>query len=469
MPAISLEKFIKKGASPVLIEIINAMDTSITIQDADYRILLGDDDQRLLGGYPVELSGQVIGWVSGGDKAPSVASLLTYLAGKELEKKTLGRETLDKYKEINLLYNISERIAASLELKEVARLIIEVARRSIKASNASVMLINEETERLEIIAAFGKENDEKTILMTGDGIAGTILLSGNAEIINDVLSDPRYIEGANNVKSMICAPLKTKDRSIGVLNMSSNEPVFYTAADLKLLTTLASQAASAIENAILHKKKLKEERIKSNLERYVASQIVDIIMEAKGDISLDSEMKNIAILFSDIRNFTATCESLAPKEIVGYLNEYFTQMVDVIFTHEGTVNKFVGDMIVALFGAPAHLSNNERQAVQAAIEMQKRINSTPDSWIREHFNTGIGINSGEVVVGNIGSPQHMDYTAIGDEVNIASRLQAIAKGGQILVSRNVFDTTKEFFKFNSMGKVKVKGKKRSIEPFEVLY
>jgi adenylate cyclase len=469
LPQINFKRLIKKEACSILNDIIKATDASISIQDRDYRILIGDDDHRLLGGYPIEVSGEVIGWVSGGDKAPSVAALLNYLADKELEKKILGREALDKYKEINLLYNISEKIATSLDLEEVARLIIDEARRSITATGASVMLLNEQTERLEIVSAFGKQYAEKANLRTGDGIAGNVILYGNAEIVNDVLADPRYIDRKNGIRSMICAPLKTKDRSIGVINMSSDEPVFYKAADLKLLTTLASQAASAIENAILHKKKLNEERIKSNLERYVASQIVDIILDAKGDISLDSEMRNIAILFSDIRGFTSTCENLAPKKIVKHLNEYFTQMVEVIFNNKGTVNKFVGDMIVALFGAPAYLSNNEKQAVQAAIEMQKCIRSKSNSWIKDHFNTGIGINSGDVVVGNIGSPQHMDYTAIGDEVNVASRIQSIAKGGQILVSRNIYESTTDYFQFRSIGSIKVKGKKRSVELFEVLY
>ena len=468
-PPINLKRLFEKGAYSLLSNVIKAIDASLSIQDRDYRILIGDNDQGLLGGYPIEVSGEVIGWVSGGDKAPSVADLLTYLADKELEKKTLARETLEKYKEINLLYNISEKISAKLDLEEVARLIIEEARRSITATGASVMLLDEQTEKLEIISAFGKQYSEKTDLKTGDGIAGNIILRGNAEIVNDVLTDPRYIDRKNGIRSMICAPLKTKDRSIGVISLSSDEPVFYKASDLKLLTTLASQAASAIENAILHKKKLEEERIKSNLERYVASQIVDIILDAKGDISLDSEMRNIAILFSDIRGFTSTCESLAPKEVVKYLNEYFTQMVEVIFNNKGTVNKFVGDMIVALFGAPNHLSNNEEHAVQAAIAMQKCIKSTPNSWVRDHFDTGIGINSGDVVVGNIGSPQHMDYTAIGDEVNVASRIQSIAKGGQILVSRNIYNSTNDYFEFRSIGSIKVKGKKKSVELFEVLY
>ena len=467
--SIDLKRLIDKGACSILKDIIEATNASLSIQDRDYKILMGDGDYSLLGGYPVVVAGEVIGWVSGDEKAPSVAALLSYLADKELEKKLLGREVLDKYKEINLLYNISEKIATSLELEEVARLIIEEARKSIRATGASVMLLNERTERLEIISAFGKQYSKKVHLRTGDGIAGNVILHGNAEIVNDVLADPRYIDRKKSIKSMICAPLKTKDHSIGVINLSSEEPIFYRAADLKLLTTLASQAASAIENAILHRKRLDEERIKTNLERYVASQIVDIILDSQGDISLDSEMRNIAILFSDIRGFTSTCENLAPKKVVGYLNEYFTQMVELIFDNKGTVNKFVGDMIVALFGAPAHLGNNEKQAVQAAIAMQKHLKSTPNSWIKDHFNTGIGINSGDVVVGNIGSPQHMDYTAIGDEVNVASRIQSIAKGGQILVSRNICDSTTDYFQYKSIGRLRVKGKKRAIEIFEVLY
>lgn len=468
-PQITLKKIIKNEACNVLSDIIKATGEPMSIQDRHYRVLMGDNVQGLLGGYPVEASGEVVGWVSGGDKASTIASLLSYLADKELEKKVLGQETLEKYKEINLLYNISEKIAATLDLQEVAGLIIEEARKSITATGASLMLLNEHTGKLEVLSSFGKQYAEEADLKTDDGITANMILRGNAEIINDVLADPRYINRKKGIRSMIYAPLKTKDRTIGVINLISDQPVFYKAADLKLLTTLASQASSAIENAILHKKELREERIKSNLERYVASQIVDVILNAEGDITLDSETRNIAILFSDIRGFTSTCENLAPEEIVKYLNEYFTQMVEVIFNNKGTVNKFVGDMIVALFGAPAALSNNEKQAVQAAIDMQKTILFTRNSWIKSHFNTGIGINSGDVVVGNIGSPHHMDYTAIGDEVNVASRIQSIARGGQILVSRSIYTSTIDYFQYRCIGNIRVKGKRRSIDLFEVLY
>ncbi len=470
MAKISLKRLLaKKEVSSILSDLLKAIDTSINIQDAEGKLLIDNDKTQPLEKYPVELAGEVIGWVIGDDKASPVASLLSHLVKNEFEKKTLARETLDKYKELNLIYNISEKITASLELKEVAKLVIDEARRLISADSGSLMLLNKETGKFEVIAAFGQKHETKAPIEMGQGIAGNVVLTRRGEIINEVSSDSRFVKGHNRVNSLICVPLQIHEQAIGVINISSEEPFNYTAADLKLFMALASQAASAIENAILHENKLKQERIKSNLERYVNSQLVEAILNEQGDISLAPAKMDITILFSDIRNFTSKCEELEPEKIVEYLNEYFTQMVEVIFSHGGTVNKFVGDMIVAMFGAPSRLVDSERRAIETAIEMQNRIKQIPVPWIRQNFITGIGISSGEVVVGNVGSPQHMDYTAIGDKVNVASRLQSIAKGEQILVSRRIYDVTKHLFEFKEIGSIKVKGKKEAIEVFEVVY
>jgi class 3 adenylate cyclase len=470
MNQISLKRLIKKKeVASIINDISNVMKMPLCIRDAEGIVLIGNNCTDSLNKYPVQLTDEIIGWVTGFENASLVASILTYLANQELVKKKLTSETLDRYKEINLLYRISERLANSLDLKEVANIVIDEARKLIEATSGSVMLLNEKNGKFDIVAAFGQENNPKVSLEIGSGIAGNVFLTDRAEIINDVLSDPRFIPGQNRIKSMICAPIQIKDRVIGVINLSTEEQINYTAADLKLCTALASQAASAIENALLHENKLRQERIKSNLERYVSAQLVEAILNAKEDISLVPAKRNITILFSDIRNFTSKCEELAPEAIVEYLNEYFTHMVEVIFSNGGTINKFVGDMIIAMFGAPSRLVDSERRAIETAIEMQNRIKTIPVSWIRKNFNTGIGISSGEVVVGNIGSPQHMDYTAIGDKVNIASRLQSMAKEEQILVSRSIYDATQNLFEFKEVGLVKVKGKKNPIEVFEVVY
>jgi adenylate cyclase len=470
MVRINLKKLISKKDLRAVIEgALGVLDAPIAIRNVEGTILFGEDCQISLNTYPIILADEVIGYVIGTAKAAFIADMLSYAASADLDIRTLAVDTLDKYEEVNFLYDFSSKIATCLGVSEVSQLVVTEAKKLIEASNVSVMLLNEKVGKLEIVSARGKEYNRKTKIGPNIGIAGHILVSGKAEIVNDVLSDPRYVLGDNQMRSLICAPLTTQNGTIGVINISHNEPVNYTAQDLKLFAALASQAAAAIENALLHESKLKEERIKNNLERYLSPQVVQAVIEAKGEISLNPTKRNITVLFSDIRDFTTKCEELPAEKIVMYLNEYFTEMVEVIFSHEGTVNKFVGDMIVAMFGAPSEVVDRERKAIETAIDMQRGIRRMSVPWITDNFLTGIGISSGEVVVGNIGSPQHMDYTAIGDEVNIASRLQSIAKGGQILVSDSVYSATKDMFEFRKIGSVIVKGKKKAVETFEVIY
>lgn len=468
MSKINLKRLISQPeVSSLIRELLDGGGASVTIQAADGTILRGDRDAHLLPQYQVKLDGEIIGLVAG-TSAGAIASLLSYLATQEQEKKALGKEVLDKYREINLLYSLSNKLTACLDVKEVAKLVIYEAHRIIKATNIYVLLLKAKNQ-LEIAGCWGEDSENKIPFFAGRGIVGSVLVSQKAEIVNDAIGDSRFVPGEVPISSLICAPLKTQNGAIGVITISSKQPVNYTAQDLKFAMGLASLASAAIENALLHEHKLQEARIKSQLERYIPPQLVNAIIESDAEISLAPTRKSIAILFSDIRGFTTKCEELPPETIVGYLNEYFTHMVDVIFSHEGTVNKFVGDMIVAMFGAPAKLMDNEKQAIAAAIDMQMRLRTIPVAWIRENFLTGIGISSGEVVIGNIGSPQHLDYTAIGDEVNLASRLQGIAKGGQILVSRSVYEVTQDVFSYREFGSITVKGKRKSVEVFEVIY
>jgi adenylate cyclase len=466
MPTPNLKRLLaKKECVAVVHQLLGAIATPIAIYDASNALLLGDDRSLPSHTCPVYLNDTPIGCVRGGHEAIAIAQLLSFLANKDLEKRTLAQETLDRYKEITLLYDLSEKISANLDLHAVANLVLSEAQRLIPGSSGAVILHHPTTGALELIAQFGPT----PFAMQPNGILADILHTRNGEIVNQVAADARAAVPETAFCSLMVAPLKRQDQAIGLLCVGSDTPVTYTSADLKLLNALASQAAAAIENALLQENKLHEARIKSNLERYVPAQLVQAILDANGDISLAPVRKEISILFSDIRNFTSQCEELPPETIVGYLNDYFTHMVEVIFQHQGTVNKFVGDMIVALFGAPSFPEQSEKRAIETAIAMQQRIRSHPTAWIRDHFHTGIGISAGSVIVGNIGSPQHMDYTAIGDQVNTASRLQSLAQGGQILVTRAIYEATQPHFQFKEMGTLTVKGKRNAIEVLEVLY
>lgn len=263
-----------------------------TIWDAEGQIPLGSEIQEQGESYPIELSGEILGWVRGGEGAKSVAKLLAYFAKRELEKKQLAHEALDKYREITLLYNISQKLTACLDIKEVAKVVLDEAERLVKSSKGSIRLVNSSTGELETLAQFGPEGEEPAKLKVGEGIVGQVIASGIGEIVNEVSSDPRKAADEIPVKSLIAVPLKTNDRVIGAISVSTVELHSYAAGDLKLLTMLASQAASALENAILHESKLEESRREALLFR-LASQIrysldLDTILE-----TAVSEIRNL--------------------------------------------------------------------------------------------------------------------------------------------------------------------------------
>ena len=482
MPSVNFKKvLLKPEVLPLLKGLVNTLDLAIAIENHEGKplpIILSERlldplDSASIHKFPIQIEAELLGWiVCNGEvaHAQQLADLINFVVKREFESKMLANDALDKYREINLLYTIASKMSRCLDVKEIAGLVIDEASRLIRATSASVMLYNQKLDILEIIAARGTALDNPTFAIAPkQGIAGHVFANGKPELLNEVSKDPRYIANANESYALICAPICTKDNILGVINISNSEPISYTSQDLKLFTALVNQASGAIENAILYENKLKEERIKNNLERYLSPQVAQAVISANGEVSLTTSKRKIAMLFSDIRNFTTKCEELEPEQLVAYLNEYFTEMVDVIFSQQGTVNKFVGDMIVAMFGAPTAIIEQEHCAIAAAVKMQQRLKEMANTWIRDNFITGIGISSGDVIVGNIGSPQHMDYTAIGDEMNIASRLQGMAKGGQILVTRSVYEAAIASFEFREFGTLPVKGKKNLVEVFEVIY
>ncbi len=253
MAQISLRKIVgKKEALAVVQNLVKAMETAIRIEDASGCLLLGDEKEKLRCRYPVEVAGEPIGWVCGDEKGEAVASLLCYLAKQELEKKNLASELLEKYQEIDLFEDISTQITVSLELREVAQFAIAEAGKSIASTHGAIVLRDRESGELEIIAEFGEGLSPEQLLMLGEGLIGKIIDRGKGELINDTASDPRFARDREKVSALICAPLMTKERAIGAIAILNTHAVTYTAADMKRLSMFASQAAVAIEKALLY-------------------------------------------------------------------------------------------------------------------------------------------------------------------------------------------------------------------------
>jgi len=215
-----------------------------------------------------------------------------------------------------------------------------------------------------------------------------------------------------------------------------------------------------------------EQRLMSTLCRYVTRQVAEQILKDRDRLKLGGNRSVVSVLFSDIRNFTAMSEQSAAEEVVAMLNDYFSRMLDPIFRYEGTLDKFIGDAIMVVFGAPIALENDAERAVLAAIEMRRALrkyNADRKARGLAPIDNGIGITRGEAISGNIGSEQRMDYTVIGDTVNIASRLEGLTKSYdyKILVNEEVYREVKDKIACVDLGYARVKGKGGEVHIFGI--
>ncbi len=216
-----------------------------------------------------------------------------------------------------------------------------------------------------------------------------------------------------------------------------------------------------------------KELIKEAFSRYVSRQVAGLILDDpdKYISTLKGQRKTITVLFADIRGFTRIAEALAPEQVVAMLNIYLTYMTEVVFRYEGTLDKFLGDGLMAIFGAPVEQLDSTLNAVRAALDMRERLrkfNLAREIGGEEPVLVGIGINYGDAIVGNIGSRERMDYSVIGDTVNVAQRIQAFTEGGQIILAEPAYRRVEEYLEVKSLGPYELKGKKKKVEMFEVL-
>jgi class 3 adenylate cyclase/predicted metal-dependent HD superfamily phosphohydrolase len=216
------------------------------------------------------------------------------------------------------------------------------------------------------------------------------------------------------------------------------------------------------------------DKIKSTFKKYVSKQIVDQILQNENSLNLGGQELEVTTLFSDIRGFTSMSERMSAIDVVASLNEYFDKMIEVVFKYNGTLDKIIGDALMVIYGAPIGSHDDAERALSTAIEMQQklaelnleRVNRGQDS-----LEIGIGLNTGKVISGNIGSKEQMNYTVIGDAVNLSARLCSYAKAGQIIVSENVYQALKHnaAFAFKELEPIQVKGKSNKIQVYDVKY
>ena len=377
-----------------------------------------------------------------------------------------------------VLYEISRHMNIIHDFNELLQKIMDLIFMVIDADCGFLILIDEESEG-DFIPVVAKIKDDKMKgkIRASRTLCKKVIEDRIALLTSNAMADARFSPTESLVKqkirSAMCVPLMQKEKIIGAIQLDSSRlSNQFTQDDLELLKAIGCQMSMVLEQANLNKKIREEEKLRSRLERYHSPQVVDMILktaEGSKDDLLEAKDVSVTILFTDIVGFTRLSERLNPLDVNMLLNQYFSRMTDVIFEFEGTLDKYVGDRLMAVFGAPMEKDDDAERAIRAALKMRKELammmeKASPD----KRFDVRLGMNTGHVVAGNIGSPKRMDYTVIGDSVNIASRLESSAEPNQILIGEETFRHVKGKFKTKKVGSKTLRGKTKSIMVYEVL-
>lgn len=371
------------------------------------------------------------------------------------------------------LVKLGKNLILSRSLNEILQNCMDTIFELIPADRAAIIFYDPHKDELipQLIRERGKTSQTLTISKT---IAMKCVKEGLAILVTDAPLDQRFA-GAESIliygiKSAISVPLWLQNATIGLIYVDSTDPRRILGSEhMEVLSILANYSAIAIEQFRLSQKLVEEMKIRSRLERYHSPSIVSRLMELTHLQPSFQEME-VSILFMDIVGFTSIAEELEPSEVGNILNKFFSEMTKIVFDYEGTLDKYIGDAIMAIFGAPFPQPDHALRAVKAGLDMIKRTEEiTKKGILGRDINIRIGINSGKVVVGDFGSPMRMEYTCIGDAVNIASRIESsVAEPGKVVIGESTYKMVKDDFEFKFLGSKKLEGLRKEVKVWEVL-
>jgi adenylate cyclase len=355
--------------------------------------------------------------------------------------------------------------------EEVSERVMDAVFDHIPADRGFLMLLDEDGS-LKPRVVKNRHGDEEGKITISKTIADRVVNDRVAILTSDAQVDPRFSTGESirfhGIRSAMCAPLWKGDEVIGIMHVDSPiQANTFNEADLELLSALANYAAVAIERANLNKKIQKERVARERFEKYFSPAVITRIM-SEGEMEVQE--LEATVIFADIVGFTPRAEKMDPPSIAQLLNEYFSRMADAILEYDGTLDKFIGDCIMAVFGAPYPQEDHAIRAVKVALEMRRRLNELNEERSPEiPIQMRTGVNSGRVVAGPIGSVKRKEITVLGDTVNIASRIEStVAKAGQIVIGERTWELVGDQFEMKDLGTVALRGKEKSVRVFEVL-
>ena len=378
-------------------------------------------------------------------------------------------------KKLSLLLEVSKELSKQQELDRLLDKVVDFTFQIMNVDRVSILLLDGKSDELIPRISKSRTGDASAAKHVPQSIARKAVEERVAILSDNAAADERF-KGKSiliqSVRSAMCTPLMGSDQKVlGILyvdNLTATHS--FADEDLEFLIAFGGLTAVAIENSQLSERIRREALVRSNFERYFSPNIAQVIAQQQDAGRLPSEKRPVVVFFSDIRGFTPMSETMSPDEIARLLTEYFTEMVDKVFEYGGTLDKFMGDAIMALWGAPIVHEDDADRAVQCAISQLEELEKLNAKWKQEgrtEVQIGIAINFGEVFAGNIGSDRRLEYTVIGDAVNTAYRLCGKAGPNEILISEPFYQQLKKKPAVEALEPIQVKGKAKKVPVYRV--
>lgn len=388
------------------------------------------------------------------------------------------------YEKLRLAYTLSRDLHAALDVETLLDILLKRLFEWLQIDRGVVLFVDDKSggdpaDHLAQVAMRIRPGapiaaDEKEVKVPRS-IINQVLLKREAVLSTDARLDARFGNAQSvvlqGIKSSMTVPLLTQDRTLGILHVDSLiSSGLYTEKDLAVLVAVSRQASISIDNVLLQRRVLEEAALRSSLSRMLSPNLVDRIVAGDLAIEKGGATKRVTVMFADIRGFTSLTERLPPADMVAMMNEYFERVSNIIFAHDGTLDKYIGDAVMALWGAPLGTDDDEVLAVRAAYEMQLAVREFNRERIQqghEQIGVGIGIATAQVIAGYVGSSRTMSYTVFGRGVNLAARLCSAAKAGEVVISPATYETVQPFVVADELEEMRLKGMADPVRPWRL--
>lgn len=378
------------------------------------------------------------------------------------------------YERLRAAFAAVRELIAIGDVRALCQRMLEVTFELVRAETGVVLLMDEH-DQPQPIATRTIHGDVSQRVMVSRTVLDRVVKGREAILANDALVDERFAEAMSivraNMRSVMCVPLIDKGRLLGMLHVGNTSTASaFTNEDLDMLSGLGSGASVAVGNALLARRLEDEARAREGLGRFLSPVVVERVLSNDVEIERGGTEAQVTVLFADIRGFTSLSEQTPPAQVVALLNEYFDLMVEIVFRHGGTLDKFIGDALMAVWGSPVQSPDDAKHAVAAAQEMHETLvslNAMRHDRGEEPIAIGIGLASGTCVAGAMGARRRMDFTIIGDCVNLASRLAGAAGPGRIISDEQTFQRAGSPKSATRLEPAKVKGKAQPVQIFSL--